>query len=223
MPPAGKPRSTTPPVAIWKGPTPTSLSMASQACCGCPRFRPAKRAGVPLSATFQEPGVHHVAFQLAADALHGDDSAAAVVQAIDTLHVALVDGDPSSEPLMGEVDFLALAFSLGATDADSFHVEVIPDGQWDWLSTRGRISIVLAECRQPDAGPRRSADQTGRVGRRLDDFSGRPGRSGQLQPGALPRRKRLAAGGDRKRRGPGAVGPGAGWRADWPAGGAGRN
>ena len=99
---------------------------------------------MPLLATFQEPGSHHIAFQLAADALRGDDSAAAVVQAIGTLNVVLVDGDPSSEPLTGEVDFLALAFSLGATDADSFHVEVIPDGQWDWLSSAHPHLIVLA-------------------------------------------------------------------------------
>jgi len=109
-----------------------------------PSIPPGETGRVPLLATFQEPGTHHVAFQLAADALHGDDGAAAVVQAIDTLHVVMVDGDPSSEPLTGEVDFLALAFSLGATDADSFRVEVVPDGQWDWLSTARPHLVVLA-------------------------------------------------------------------------------
>ena len=67
-----------------------------------------------------------------------------MIQVIDNLHVVLVDGEPSSEPLAGEADFLALAFSLGATDADSFHVEVIPEGQWDWLSTSRPHLIVLA-------------------------------------------------------------------------------
>jgi len=109
-----------------------------------PSIPPGETGRVPLLATFQDPGTHHVAFQLAADALHGDDGAAAVVQAIDTLHVVMVDGDPSSEPLTGEVDFLALAFSLGATDADSFRVEVMTDGQWDWLSTARPHLIVLA-------------------------------------------------------------------------------
>ena len=109
-----------------------------------PAIPPGESARVPLSTTFQDVGTHHVAFQLAADALHGDDSISAVIQVIDNLHVVLIDGEPSSEPLAGEVDFLALAFSLGATDADSFHVEVIPEGQWDWLTTTRPHLIVLA-------------------------------------------------------------------------------
>ena len=152
-----------------------------------PSIPPGETGRVPLLATFQDAGQHHVAFQLGSDALHGDDSAAAVVQAIGTLNVILVDGDPSSEPLTGEVDFLALAFSLGATDADSFHVEVIPDGQWDWLSSAHSAFDRAGQCRQSHGCLCRPADENGRVGRRLDDLSGRSGRSRQLQPGALSR------------------------------------
>jgi Aerotolerance regulator N-terminal len=109
-----------------------------------PSIPPGESGRVPLMTTFQDAGPHHVAFTLAPDPLHGDDNIAAVLRVIDNLHVVLVDGEPSSEPLAGEVDFLALAFSLGASDADSFRVEVIPEGQWDWLTTSRPHLIVLA-------------------------------------------------------------------------------
>jgi hypothetical protein len=67
-----------------------------------------------------------------------------VVEVLDGLQVLLVDGEPSSEPLGGETDFLAVAFSLGASDADAFHVDVAADTHSDFLtSTRPRL-VVLA-------------------------------------------------------------------------------
>jgi hypothetical protein len=100
-------------------------------------------ARVPLSATFQEPGLHHVALQLTADALRGDNHAWNVVNVIDALQVLLVDGEPSTEPLGGESDFLAIAFSLGSSDADAFRVDVATDSQSDFLATATPRLIVL--------------------------------------------------------------------------------
>jgi hypothetical protein len=109
-----------------------------------PAIAPGETARVPLAATFLEPGLHHVALQLPADALHGDDQRADVVQVADTLQTVLVDGEPSAEPLGGETDFLAIALSLGAAGADVFRVEVAGDADWDWLSTGRPNVIVLA-------------------------------------------------------------------------------
>ncbi len=101
-------------------------------------------ARVPLSTTFQEPGLHHVALQLATDPLRADNNAWNVVNVLDALQVLLVDGEPSTEPLGGESDFLAIAFSLGASDADAFRVEVVSDSQPDFLATATPRLIVLA-------------------------------------------------------------------------------
>ncbi len=82
---------------------------------------------MPLVATLQEAGLHHVAIKLAQDDLPGDDSRLAVVKTQSRLAIVLVDGEPSSEPLAGEVDFLGLALSLGVGEADAYQVEVISD------------------------------------------------------------------------------------------------
>ncbi len=63
---------------------------------------------------------------------------------LDALQVLLVDGEPSTEPLGGETDFLAVAFSLGASDADAFRVEIATDSQADFLTAANPQLIVLA-------------------------------------------------------------------------------
>ncbi len=85
---------------------------------------------LPLIATFQEAGTHHVAFELPHDNLAGDNSRWAVVEVQQTIDMLLVDGEPSSEALGGETDFLALALSLSGDAAEAFRVEVMTDSQW---------------------------------------------------------------------------------------------
>lgn len=61
---------------------------------------------------FDTPGSHVIQVRLIADdPLQVDNSAAAAVTVWDTIRVLLVDGDPRSEPLMSETDFLAVALS----------------------------------------------------------------------------------------------------------------
>ena len=192
--------------------------MASRACSGCLRFRPARRAGCRCRPRFKTPARITSRFSLAVRRLlHGDDSAAAVVQAIDTLNVVMVDGDPSSEPLPGEVDFLALAFSLGATDADSFHVEVIPDGQWDWLSTARPHLIVLANVASLTAAYADRLTKLVESGVGLMVFPGDQVDPDNYNQVLYRGGKGLLPGAHRKQRGSRAVGPGARWRADRPA------
>jgi len=109
-----------------------------------PAILAGETASVPLLATFQEAGLHHVSLQLAGDALPADNARSRVIQVAETLNAVLVDGEPSSEPLGGEVDFLALALSLSASDEDTFRIEIANDSQWDWLSTSRPNLIALA-------------------------------------------------------------------------------
>jgi hypothetical protein len=103
---------------------------------------------LPLSATFQEPGEHNVALELAQDALAGDNRRTAVVDVRESIAVQLVDGEPSTEPLGGEADFLALALSLSGDAADAFRVEVLTDSEWVSTPQANPDVLVLAGVAQ---------------------------------------------------------------------------
>jgi Aerotolerance regulator N-terminal len=103
---------------------------------------------LPLVATFQEMGEHDVAFELADDALAGDNRRTVVVEARDSITVLLVDGEPSAEPLGGEADFLALALSLSGEAADAFRVELLTDSEWISTPARNPDVLVLAGVAQ---------------------------------------------------------------------------
>jgi hypothetical protein len=111
-----------------------------------PAIEPRNTARVPLAAMFQEPGLHHVAFTIAlpADALPANDQAWAIADVKEDLHVMLVDGEPSSDPLSGEVDFLALALSLGIGKAEAFRVETVTDAEWADVISAAPDLVVLA-------------------------------------------------------------------------------
>ena len=109
-----------------------------------PMIAAGETARVPLVATFQEAGPHHVELVLADDDLPGDNRRAAVCDVREQVNILLVDGEPSSEPLAGEVDFLALALAIGATDSDAFHVQVVTDSEWATLPAGESDLIVLA-------------------------------------------------------------------------------
>jgi Aerotolerance regulator N-terminal len=99
---------------------------------------------LPLSATFQDAHQHDVAFELPQDALAGDNRRSAVVDVRESMSVLLVDGEPSTEPLGGETDFLALALSLSGEAADAFRVEVMTDSEWAATPPANPDVLVLA-------------------------------------------------------------------------------
>ncbi len=99
---------------------------------------------VPLVAQFQEAGTHDVAFELPSDALTGDNARAVVVQVQQSVDMLLVDGEPATDPLGSETDFLALALSLSGDAADAFHVEVITDAEWGAAPASHPDLLVLA-------------------------------------------------------------------------------
>jgi hypothetical protein len=99
---------------------------------------------LPLVAVFQEAGPHDVAFELSNDALPGDNARWAVVHVQQSIDLLLVDGEPSTEALGGETDFLALALSLSGDASEAFHVEVMTDSEWASTSPTHPDLLVLA-------------------------------------------------------------------------------
>jgi hypothetical protein len=114
---------------------------------------------VPLTATFREAGLHHVALKLPDDDLAGDNQRWSVVDVKETLQILLVDGEPSSEPLGNETDFLALALSLPIGESSAFEVQTVSDAEWAGLSTADPDLLILANV------PRVSSEQADRLQR----------------------------------------------------------
>lgn len=95
-----------------------------------PALAPGEEVVVPLTAVFQEPGLHHVSLRLPPDDLPGDNQRWDVVNVRENLFLQLVDGEPSAEPFQGETDFLGLALSLAISEARAFQVEIVTDAEW---------------------------------------------------------------------------------------------
>ena len=108
-----------------------------------PTIGPGETVRVPLTSTFQEAGPHHVEFELPSDELPADNRRWGVCQVQEQVNLLLIDGEPSSEPLAGEADFLGLALSLGVGDADAFHVQVVTDSEWATLPTGQPDMVAL--------------------------------------------------------------------------------
>lgn len=109
-----------------------------------PEIARGQTARVPLTATFQEPGLHQVSFRLPADSLPGDDARYLVTEVHQKLRAVVIDGEPSTDPLAGEADFFSLALALGATDADTWQVDLLTDSEWASTSFTQPDLIVLA-------------------------------------------------------------------------------
>ena len=142
--PAGKRLFTTRRAPISITSKPRCWSTANPIRCCCPTLPAGQRVNVPLTATFQEPGLHHLSLRLPGDELPALNQRWNVVDVRQQLRVALVDGQPSSEPLAGETDFLALALSLGGDDSQAFQVEIITDADIDSLAHDPPDLVVLA-------------------------------------------------------------------------------
>jgi hypothetical protein len=109
-----------------------------------PTIAAGETSRVELAATFQEAGAHRVELTLPEDALPADNRRMALCHVREHVNISLVDGEPSSEPLSGEVDFLALALAIGASDTDAYHVQVVTDSEWATLPALETDLIVLA-------------------------------------------------------------------------------
>jgi len=109
-----------------------------------PAVAPGEVLRLPLTATFQKAGPHHVSFLLPEDELPTDNQRWSVARVKENLRLVLVDGEPAVEPLGGEVDFLAIALSLPVGRSVSFHVRVITEGEWSEIARANPDLVVLA-------------------------------------------------------------------------------
>lgn len=102
---------------------------------------------VPLSfrTALANAGSHLVRVRLdGGDALAADDASALAVEAVASLRVLLIDGEPALEPLSGETDFLRAALAPRGDDAPQVEAEVVPVSALSAESLTGRRVAVLA-------------------------------------------------------------------------------
>lgn len=116
-----------------------------------PPLAPGETATVPLTALFQEPGLHHVSLRLPADDLPGDNQRWDVVRVRENLRLLLVDGEPSPDPFQSETDFLNLALSLAIGESKAFQVEIATDADWVTAAKSDPDLVVLTNVASVDA------------------------------------------------------------------------
>jgi hypothetical protein len=137
-----------------------------------PTISPGGTAQMPLLATLQESGLHHLSFKLPQDDFAGDDERFTITKTQARLRIVLVDGEPSSEPLAGEVDFLALAMSLGVGEADAFQVEIVTDADLTSVLAAAPDLLVLGNVVSLSAAQADELERQVRAGMGLMVFVG---------------------------------------------------
>ncbi len=131
-----------------------------------PEIAPSQVARFPLTVRFPGAGPHDLSLELPEDELPGDNQRWVAVPVKDSLLIRLVDGEPSSEPFGGEVDYLAAPLSIGVGEAEAWRVEVVQEE--DFLSPRLEPAdvLVLANVAAP------TPEQAERLGQLVRDGMG---------------------------------------------------
>jgi hypothetical protein len=129
-------------------------------------------ARITLAATFQQAGLHHVALELPDDDLPGNNSRRDVVDVRDEMNLLLVDGEPSTDPLGGEVDYLKEALTSGLGGTPAFRAEVLPDSGWAALAGSRPDLLVLANLATINADEANMLERAVRGGTGLMVFLG---------------------------------------------------
>lgn len=101
-----------------------------------------------LTHTIDQPGMHEVAVMISrGDALVDDNRRSVAVEVMDEINVLLVDGKPSSKPLGGQADFLAIAlspFAFGGDDRpDPVRASVVSYQNFEKALTENDIRVVV--------------------------------------------------------------------------------
>ena len=116
------------------------------------RLGPHEKGQVLFSHAFDTPGSHVVEVVADADALKADNSYLASIPVRDRVPVLLVDGDPSSEPLKGEVDFAEIAlqpYGAGRVElADLISTKVVKADDLGAEAITDSAVVILANVRK---------------------------------------------------------------------------
>ena len=160
---------------------------------------------VPLTLTLDNPGPHAISLALGTDAMPQDDVRYLSIEVRPTVSVLLIDGAPSAQKFESETDFLALAYSVGARPWSVERISQFDPRRLDPRCDRRAGCFGAGECPFVD-GRASGGGRAARAARHgIDDFQRRSGRCGPLQPAALSRWPRVAAGetrSDRSKRRP---------------------
>lgn len=118
-----------------------------------------------LTRNLEKAGVHQITLSVEhGDALVSDNRRSIAVDVIQEINVLLVDGKPSSKPLEGETDFLALAlspFAFGGEDQpDAVRTTIVRTGQLSKaLEEQNPDIIILANVDRLSGDPRKRIAQ----------------------------------------------------------------
>lgn len=129
---------------------PIELLIDGQSARGLGQMTGPIPAGGRASATFRvaldDPGSHLLTARLAPadDPMPSDDEASRPVEVGPAVPTLLVDGEPSRDPLGGEVDFLRIALSPTGDDAPTVKASVTDARGFTPESLKGQRAVVLA-------------------------------------------------------------------------------
>jgi hypothetical protein len=82
---------------------------------------------VPVTVTFDSPGMHALELALPRDSLPDDNVRSLSVDVHNSLGIEVVDGEPDPRPFESETDFLELAYSVGRAP---WQITRMTDSQW---------------------------------------------------------------------------------------------
>jgi hypothetical protein len=131
---------------------------------------------VHFTHAFDSTGDHSLAVRLEGDSFVEDNAFHAVVQVRDQLNVLLVDGDPSTTPLGGAVDFLELALapyqSASASLKDLVRTTRVEARRFRAEDLRGKEVVILADVERLQGNRLAELDAFVRGGGGLIVFAG---------------------------------------------------
>ena len=103
------------------------------------------RTPLSFATTINAPGSHLLTVRLdGVDALPGDDESDIPIEVAPAIPVLLVDGEPSSQPLSGETDFLRAALAPTGDETPQVAARVITPEKLGADTLRGQKVVVLA-------------------------------------------------------------------------------
>jgi hypothetical protein len=106
-----------------------------------PDFPPKADVDLPVTVTFDSPGMHGIELTLPRDNLPEDNVRYASVDVRSSLGIEVVDGEPDPRPFESETDFLELAYSVGRAP---WQITRMTDSQWASNPSLAPDVLVLA-------------------------------------------------------------------------------
>ncbi|MCA9077093.1 MAG: BatA domain-containing protein [Planctomycetaceae bacterium] len=124
---------------------------------------------VPISLTFDTPGLHRVSLSIPHDGLSNDDDAHLIVDVRRLVEVTLVDGEPGLGAFESELDFLAIALTAGNAP---WQMNTVLASEWATQPIGAPDVIVLGNVERLEPDRVRQLEQLVSAGTGLMIFGG---------------------------------------------------